>query len=119
MTRPHKTLENGQNVVLQESQGLAVLAAALDERFVQAVETILDNPGHLIVVGLGKSGHIGRKIAASFASTGTPAFFLHPTEAAHGDLGMITAGLRKYLALERLRLRDLRTQPWRSKSTQL
>jgi len=91
MTQLSTTLATGRNVIRQELQGLEALAEALDESFVRAVQTILDSRGHLIVVGLGKSGHIGRKIAASFASTGTPAFFLHPTEAAHGDLGMITA----------------------------
>jgi len=70
---------------------LCALEASLGAEFESAVQTILAGTGHLVVVGLGKSGHIGRKIAASFASTGTPAFFLHPSEAAHGDLGMIRA----------------------------
>jgi len=91
MTELNKSLNIGRNVIRQELKGLESLAASLDAAFVQAVDIILEGHGHLIVVGLGKSGHIGRKIAASFASTGTPAFFLHPTEAAHGDLGMITA----------------------------
>ncbi len=59
--------------------------------FTTAVDLIRDAKGRLIVTGLGKSGHIGRKIAATFASTGTPAFFVHAAEASHGDLGMITA----------------------------
>lgn len=91
MTQYNSTLVTGRNVIRQELKGLEALTHALGESFVRAVQTILQCRGHLIVVGLGKSGHIGRKIAASFASTGTPAFFLHPTEAAHGDLGMITA----------------------------
>lgn len=64
----------------------------MDETFVSAVDVILACQQHVILVGIGKSGHIGRKIAASFASTGTPAFFIHPSEAAHGDLGMINKG---------------------------
>jgi len=90
MLKKNESLTIGRNVIRRELKGLEALVASLDATFVKAVEAILENQGHLIVVGLGKSGHIGRKIAASFASTGTPAFFLHPTEAAHGDLGMIT-----------------------------
>lgn len=82
----------GRTVVQAEADGLVFLAKQMPETFAAAAELILNTTGHLIVVGVGKSGHIGRKIAASFASTGTPAFFLHPTEAAHGDLGMIKAG---------------------------
>jgi arabinose-5-phosphate isomerase len=77
-----------------EREGLTALAAALDNGlaapFAAAVELIHKGAGRVIVSGLGKSGHIGRKIAATFASTGTPAFFVHPSEASHGDLGMIT-----------------------------
>ena len=65
-------------------------AAALDETFARAVDEIARIAGRVIVTGMGKSGHIGRKIAATFASTGTPALFVHPAEASHGDLGMIT-----------------------------
>jgi len=83
------SLSIGRAVISREAEGLHLLEQSLGPAFEQAVQTILSGEGHLIVVGLGKSGHIGRKIAASFASTGTPAFFLHPTEAAHGDLGMI------------------------------
>src|SRR5947209_14645852 len=75
--------------------GITTLAAAihngLGEAFIAAVELIAAARGRLIVTGMGKSGHVGRKIAATFASTGTPAFFVHPSEASHGDLGMITA----------------------------
>jgi arabinose-5-phosphate isomerase len=78
-----------------EAGGIAALAAAihdgLGESFVRAVELLRAAKGRVIVTGMGKSGHIGRKIAATFASTGTPAFFVHPGEASHGDLGMITA----------------------------
>src|ERR1700731_3824504 len=76
-----------------ERDGAAALAAAmcdgLGARFVAAVETIRNARGRVIVTGMGKSGHVGRKIAATLASTGTPAFFVHPSEASHGDLGMI------------------------------
>jgi arabinose-5-phosphate isomerase len=78
-----------------EAEGIAALAASirdgLSESFTQAAELILSARGRLIVTGMGKSGLVGRKIAATFASTGTPAFFVHPGEASHGDLGMITA----------------------------
>ena len=78
-----------------EASGVSALAAAihdgLGKAFVAAVELIRGVRGRLIVTGMGKSGHVGRKIAATFASTGTPAYFVHPSEASHGDLGMITA----------------------------
>src|ERR1051326_2146605 len=77
-----------------EAAGLAALSAAiansLGESFVAAVEKIRAASGRVIVTGMGKSGHVGRKIAATLASTGTPAHFVHPGEASHGDLGMIT-----------------------------
>lgn len=80
------------SVLESGSHALSKLATALktDKAFPQAVERILRNTGRVIVTGVGKSGHIGGKIAATLASTGTPAFFVHPTEALHGDLGMIT-----------------------------
>src|ERR1700759_229009 len=78
-----------------ESGGVAAISAALRSdlgpTLAAAVDLVRNAKGRLIVPGLGKSGHIGRKIAATFASTGTPAFFVHPSEASHGDLGMITA----------------------------
>lgn len=73
-----------------EIQGLQAMAARLDGRFAQAVGTVLACRGRVVVTGMGKSGHVGRKIAATLASTGTPAMFMHPAEASHGDLGMIT-----------------------------
>ena len=72
-----------------ETQALQGLKARLDDRFVQAVQMMLQVQGRVVVTGMGKSGHIGRKIAATLASTGTPALFVHPAEASHGDLGMI------------------------------
>ena len=72
-----------------EAAALQGLKARLDERFVKAVAMMLDVRGRVVVTGMGKSGHIGRKIAATLASTGTPAMFVHPGEASHGDLGMI------------------------------
>src|SRR5258707_7539628 len=78
-----------------EGSGIAAIAAALQSdlggAFARAADLIRSAKGRLIVTGLGKSGHIGRKIAATFASTGTPAFFVHAAEAGHGDLRMITA----------------------------
>lgn len=82
--------EKGQEVLLSEAKALTILAQELDERFDQAVKIIDQTVGHLIVSGVGKSGHVGRKMAATFASTGQPAFFVHAAEAGHGDLGMIT-----------------------------
>lgn len=74
-----------------EQQALADLTNCLDDAFTQACQCILACKGRVIVIGIGKSGHIGRKIAATFASTGTPSFFVHPAEASHGDMGMITS----------------------------
>ena len=89
-------LRCARGVIEIEAAGLVALAAALDEAlgaaFVSAVRTILAVKGRTIVSGMGKSGHVARKVAATLASTGTPALFVHPAEASHGDLGMITAG---------------------------
>ncbi|WP_274571880.1 SIS domain-containing protein [Neisseria leonii] len=81
-----------RDVLRIEAEGLHDIAHALDESFGRAVGAVLRCTGRTVVIGVGKSGHIGRKTAATLASTGTPAFFVHPTEAAHGDLGMITDG---------------------------
>ena len=75
-----------------EARALQALAARQGEGFVRAVQAMLACRGRTIVMGMGKSGHVGRKIAATLASTGTPAFFVHPAEASHGDLGMVTPG---------------------------
>jgi arabinose-5-phosphate isomerase len=83
-------LATARRVLRLEAEALGALAGALDGAFVAAVETILAAEQRVIVSGMGKSGHVGRKIAATLASTGTPAFFVHPAEASHGDLGMIT-----------------------------
>jgi arabinose-5-phosphate isomerase len=74
-----------------EAQALTDMATRLDERFARAVALVLASRGRVVVMGMGKSGHVGRKIAATLASTGSPAMFVHPAEASHGDLGMITA----------------------------
>lgn len=73
-----------------ESRAVESMRARLNEDFVAACDLCLETPGRVVVTGMGKSGHIGSKIAATLASTGTPAFFMHPAEASHGDLGMIT-----------------------------
>ncbi len=86
------TLELARNVLSIESQEISALAARLDASFEAAVQLILNCHGRVVVSGMGKSGHVGGKIAATLASTGTPAFFMHPAEASHGDLGMITNG---------------------------
>ena len=74
-----------------EAAALHALGQRVDHRFAQAVQTMLQLQGRVVVMGMGKSGHVGRKIAATLASTGTPALFVHPAEASHGDLGMVTA----------------------------
>lgn len=82
-------LDWARDVLNTEAEGLHEIAAALDDNFVRAAEALLHCKGRVVIAGMGKSGHIGRKMAATMASTGTPAFFVHPAEAAHGDLGMI------------------------------
>lgn len=81
----------GREVIETEAEALKQLASRLDARFDQVVSQLIECKGRVVVTGVGKSGHIARKIAATLASTGTPAFFLHSAEAGHGDLGMITA----------------------------
>ncbi len=87
-------LDTARRVIGTEIDGLKALADALDDQFVKAIETIhamkTDGHGRLIVAGIGKSGHVAKKIVATLASTGTPSHFVHPGEASHGDLGMIT-----------------------------
>ena len=81
----------GRDTIAREIEGLHAVSDALDAQFLRAVRVVASLRGRLIVSGMGKSGHIARKIAATLASTGTPAMFVHPAEASHGDLGMITA----------------------------
>ena len=83
-------LATARQVITDEAKALDALADALDSRFADAVELVLKAKGRVIVSGIGKSGHIGHKIAATLASTGTPAYFVHPAEASHGDLGMVS-----------------------------
>ncbi len=89
---PHnkQTLALARDVLSVEAREIESLAKRLDDNFVNAVNLILQCHGRVVVSGMGKSGHIGRKIASTLASTGSPAFFMHPGEASHGDLGMIT-----------------------------
>lgn len=86
------TLALARDILLLEASEIDALAKRLDDNFTRAVDLILQCQGRVVVSGMGKSGHIGGKIASTFASTGTPAFFMHPAEASHGDLGMITTG---------------------------
>ena len=86
-----RILDLARRVLAIEAEAVQALADQLDDTFVTAVDLILASHGRVIVSGVGKSGHIGRKFAATLASTGTPAYFVHAAEAAHGDLGMITA----------------------------
>jgi arabinose-5-phosphate isomerase len=85
-------LATGRRVILREAGALETLAGALGSTFSEAVALLMAAKGRVIVSGMGKSGHIARKIAATFASTGTPAHFVHPAEASHGDLGMVAEG---------------------------
>ncbi len=87
---PPRVLALARETLDIEAQAVLAMAARLDTRFVHAVALLLDCRGRVVVMGMGKSGHIGRKIAATLASTGTPSMFVHPAEASHGDLGMIT-----------------------------
>ncbi|CAC9540963.1 D-arabinose-5-phosphate isomerase (EC 5.3.1.13) [uncultured Gammaproteobacteria bacterium] len=82
-------LSSAKQVILTEAKSLTQLAEQLDQSFINACELIQNCTGKVVLIGMGKSGHIGNKIAATFASTGTPAFAVHPGEAGHGDLGMI------------------------------
>ena len=85
-------IATARRVLALETGALALMATQLDDKFVQAVETVLAAKGRVICTGIGKSGHVARKIAATMASTGTQAYFVHATEASHGDLGMIGQG---------------------------
>ena len=86
-----KLKELASRVLAIEAEAITHLATRIDDRFVRACQLMLACQGRIVVLGIGKSGHIGGKIAATLASTGTPAFFVHPAEASHGDMGMITA----------------------------
>ena len=90
MTTTADPLASARRLLQTEAHAILALREHLDESFQQAVERLLSITGRVIVTGMGKSGHIGKKIAATLASTGTPAHFVHPGEASHGDLGMIT-----------------------------
>ena len=83
-------LQEAKDVLQQEARGIENLIPKLDQNFVNAINLIMESKGRVVVTGMGKSGHIARKISATMASTGTPAIFLHPGEAIHGDLGMVT-----------------------------
>ena len=88
----HRALQMAVRTLEIEARALSQLATRQDERFVHAVRAVLACQGRVVVMGMGKSGHVGRKIAATLASTGTPAMFVHPAEASHGDLGMVMPG---------------------------
>ena len=92
MTDPQQLMRAARSVIDTERQAVSALQQRIDSRFVGACQLILACEGRVVVLGMGKSGHIGQKIAATLASTGTPSFFVHPAEAGHGDLGMITRG---------------------------
>ncbi len=87
---PHDDLTEARRVLTLEASALEHLSESLDSSFEQAISLLMQAQGRVILSGIGKSGHIANKIASTFSSTGTPAFFVHPSEASHGDLGMIT-----------------------------
>ncbi|MFC7461733.1 KpsF/GutQ family sugar-phosphate isomerase [Hydrogenophaga defluvii] len=89
---PERALSMAREALDIEAQAVQALGQRLGDGFVLAVTTVLGSQGRVVVMGMGKSGHVGRKIAATLASTGTPAMFVHPAEASHGDLGMVTPG---------------------------
>lgn len=89
---PAEVIDRGRKVLELEARSVSALAARLDTSFVRAVELLLGCRGKVVVTGMGKSGHVCRKIAATLASTGSPALFLHPGEGAHGDLGVVATG---------------------------
>src|SRR3954453_16804519 len=84
----NSALKLGRKVLAIEAEAVLALVSRLDQSFLDAIELILSCRGRVVVSGMGKSGHVARKIASTMASTGTPAFFVHPAEASHGDLGM-------------------------------
>jgi arabinose-5-phosphate isomerase len=86
----HAYIKLGLAVLKTEAEAITALTERLDQRFYDACDLVMGREGRVVVTGIGKSGHIGKKIASTLASTGTPAFFMHPGEASHGDLGMIT-----------------------------
>ena len=89
---PARALAAAKDALVVETDALTAIANRLEPSFAAVVQAVLSCHGRVVVMGMGKSGHVGNKIAATLASTGTPAFFVHPAEASHGDLGMITAG---------------------------
>jgi len=84
-----KIIESAQKALRDEIEGLSLLKEFFNSDFEKAVDAIFNSKGKVVVTGVGKSGHIGRKISATLSSTGTPSYFIHPTEASHGDMGMI------------------------------
>ncbi len=91
LSHPDQLKQLASQVLTIEAEAVAQLQRRIDDRFVYACDLMLHCQGRIVVIGMGKSGHIGGKIAATLASTGSPAFFVHPAEASHGDMGMITA----------------------------
>lgn len=91
MNEPQRLLERAKEIIAMEAEAVAGLTSVIDGDFLQAINIMLACKGRVITTGMGKAGLIGRKVAATLASTGTPSFFVHPGEAIHGDLGMITS----------------------------
>ena len=90
MNQTRDLIDSAQRTIRLELEAVQELLPRINADFIKACELILSCKGRVVVVGMGKSGHIGNKIAATLASTGTTAFFVHPAEASHGDMGMIT-----------------------------
>jgi len=88
----NEILRKGKEIIQSETKALSLTAKKLDKNFIKAVNTIFESKGKVVVFGIGKSGLIGRKIAATLSSTGTESFFVHPVEGLHGDLGVLRDG---------------------------
>jgi len=91
MINKEKICKIGKDVIESEAEALQILAKRIDDNFAKACDCLFKCQGRIVVIGMGKSGHIGGKLAATLASTGSPAFFVHPADASHGDIGMITS----------------------------
>ena len=103
-----KYIEEARQVLNDEARALQVLAESLGEEFERTIDCLLSIPGRIAVTGMGKSGHVARKIAATLASTGSPAFFIHPEEASHGDLGMMGTNPDAFAAVDAIGGNDRR-----------
>jgi arabinose-5-phosphate isomerase len=116
MGNPKDYINCAKEAIKLEIKGMeSILQKSLDETFVKVIDTILNTKGRVIVSGMGKPGHIGKKFAASLASTGTPAFFVHPAETSHGDMGMVTKDDTLFLLSDSGGTKELKDLIWHAK----